>query len=68
MRNIVQLTKLDVKMQVDTTPRTSWQIHRAVRKHFESQGYLFDFTHDSVKRFLIVYGLSRGNPVALHNL
>ena len=52
LRNVVELKKLDVKMQVDTTPRTSWQIHRAVRKHFESQCYLFDFTHDSVKRLL----------------
>ena len=65
MRNIVQLTKLDVKMQVDTIPRTSWQIHRAVRKHFESQGYLFDFTHDPVKRFLS-YMVYRGEIQSLY--
>lgn len=54
LRDPVRLTKLDVKIQVDATPRTSWQIHHAVRKHFESNCYLFDFTHDSVKRLLSV--------------
>lgn len=52
MRNTVQLTRLDVKLQMDATPLTSWQVHHVVRKYFESQGYLYDFTHDSVKRLL----------------
>ena len=64
LRNVVELTKLDVKMQVDATPRTSWQIHHAVREHFESECYLFDFTHDPVKRFLS-YMVYRGEILSL---
>ena len=64
VRNVVELTKLDVKMQVDPTPRTSRQIYSAVRKHFESECYLFDFTHDPVKRFLS-YMVYRGEIQSL---
>ena len=65
MRNDVQLTKLDVKMQVDTTPRTSWQIHHEVRKFFKAQRFLGNITHSHVKHILstLVY---RGEIRALY--
>ena len=63
MRNDVQLTKLDVKIHVDTTPRTLWQIHHSevrylrnfrfeVRKFFKAQRFLGNITHSHVKHIL----------------
>lgn len=50
--NVVRLTILDVKMQVDSIPRTSWEIYHEICNHFKAQRYLRNFTHSQVKRIL----------------
>ena len=64
MRNLVQLTKLDVKMQVDAIPRTASQIHHEVRKLWKKRHWLGDITHLEVKRFLS-YMVYRGEILSL---
>ena len=57
--NVVRLTILDVKMQVDATPRTSWEIYHEIRNLFRERRYLRNFTHSQVKRILsdfVYYG------------
>ena len=64
LRNVVELTKLDVKMQVDAIPRTASQIHHEIRKLWKKRHWLGDITHSEVKRFLS-YMVYRGEIESL---